>query len=77
VQHQAKLIDQEVALLAFGQLAGIEATRVGSAPPFLRSSRSGCRRCRGSGWPRAQPARGISRTGSDGSRASVPAHRQK
>ena len=34
VQHQAQRIDQDVTLLTFDQLAGIEAMRVDARAPF-------------------------------------------
>ena len=34
VQHQAECIDQDMALLALDQLAGIEAVRIDAQPPF-------------------------------------------
>ena len=37
VQHQTERVNQQMALLAFDQLATIEARRVDAGPPFLRS----------------------------------------
>ena len=34
VQQQSELVDQDVALLALDQLAGIEAMRIDRRPPF-------------------------------------------
>jgi hypothetical protein len=34
VQHEAELVDQDVALLALDQLAGVEAMRIDRRPPF-------------------------------------------
>ena len=34
MQQQSELVDQDVALLAFDQLAGIEAMRIDRRPPF-------------------------------------------
>ncbi len=34
VQHQTELIDQDVALLALDQLAGVKAMRIDRRPPF-------------------------------------------
>jgi len=35
VQHQAECINQDMALLAFDQLAGIEAVRIDAGPPCI------------------------------------------
>jgi len=34
VQQQAEFVDEDVAFLAFDQLAGVEAMRIDRGPPF-------------------------------------------
>ena len=43
MQEQALRIDKNVPFLALDQLARVKAGRIDARPPFLRSSRSGCR----------------------------------
>ena len=59
VQQQPQRIDEDVTLLALDQLAGIEPMGIDARPPFPRSSRFDCRRCRRWGWPLVRPAHGI------------------
>jgi hypothetical protein len=61
VQHRAQCIDWDMPLLLLDQFACIEPMWIDARPAFPRSSRSGCPRCRRSGSPHGQPARGISR----------------
>jgi hypothetical protein len=59
MQQQTERIDEDVAFLAFDQLAGIKSMGIDETPPFSALSRSGYRRCRRWGWRRVQPDRGI------------------